>query len=165
MSRNLERCLQEWRGCLTFAANRQWVRYTVAILLAKDQLRSGRVGAVRAGGPGRAGPARTRGNCGAGGSSGPGGSGGYGGPGGQGRNGDLDLAGRVAPGKAGLYRLVQAGWGGVGVAGWVQEGWACWWSIGYGPGRVLLVVPVVIVPINGSLGGGVLSEWSHWTEI
>ena len=91
----------------------------------------GAIGAGRAG-QGRAGPCQAEQAPG-------GGEGGPGGPGasGPGRNGVLDLAGRVVPEimMAGLYRLVQAGWGGVG-AGQVGQGGACWRSIGYGPERV-----------------------------
>ena len=60
----------------------------------------------------------------------------------------------MVPGMTGLYRLVQAGWGGV-EAGWVRaarQGRAGWRSIWYGqPGQVHQVVPAVNIPINGSL--------------
>ena len=68
------------------------------------------------------------------------------------------MAGRVVPGMAGWCRLGGGGGGG-GWAGRVGPGGAGWRSIGYGPGRVHRVVPVVNVPINGSAGVCVLSEW------
>ena len=59
--------------------------------------------------------------------------------------------GRVEPGMAGLYSLVQARWGGVGT-GLVGQGGAGWRSIGYGLGRVHRVVPAVNVPKMVPLG-------------
>ena len=88
LSRNLEHYRHEQRGRL--------------ICAARSSEGAGRVGAVGQGRAGQAGP------------GGQGVNGGAGGPGGHGRNGGLDLAGRVVSGMTGRYRLVQAGWGGVG---------------------------------------------------
>ena len=44
-------------------------------------------------------------------------------------------------------------------------GGAGWRSIGYGPGRVHQVVPAVNVPINGSAGVCVRSEWSDGKKL